>query len=123
MLTVEDMRDIVDEISYLDWRINIYDEGDRSFLQCAFIANDLVTGEPQWQRSRKWFLSPHMTKSEVVSTALKAVLTAVEHEVRESFRYRGSAIFGPHFDVDALADFAKRADNLDMRTGAWVDAA
>lgn len=48
-----------------------------------------------------------MTKDEVVSTALKLVLTAYEHEVREKFLYKGERIFGPHFDVDFLADVLK----------------
>nr|WP_315206420.1 hypothetical protein [uncultured Albidiferax sp.] len=44
-----------------------------------------------------------MTPSEVVQTALKCVLTSLEHEARENFKYKGAPIFGPHFDVDDLA--------------------
>ena len=47
-------------------------------------------------------MSHEATRSEVVQTALKCVLTSVEHEARESFTYRGRAIFGPHLDVDVL---------------------
>lgn len=50
---------------------------------------------------RKWALSSHMTESEVVQTALRAYLDAVEHEARESFRYRDRALFGPHISVRA----------------------
>ena len=66
--------------------------------------------------TRRWLLSPAMTKSEVVQTALKCVLAAVEHEAREAFTYRGRAIFGPHFDVDVLWDAA--AAPLAQRTPA-----
>ncbi len=73
------------------------------WLLVAIETGDADTGLSGTQRSRKWRLSEHMTRSEVVQTALKAVLTAVEHEAREKFLYRGRAIFGPHFDVDELA--------------------
>jgi hypothetical protein len=55
-----------------------------------------------------------MTRSEVVQTALKAVLSAEEHEARERFLYKGKAVFGPHFDVDVLHSiYGKEA--LDVR--------
>jgi hypothetical protein len=37
-----------------------------------------------------------------VQTALLAVLTAVEHEVREYFCFDGSALFHPHHSIEAL---------------------
>lgn len=52
---------------------------------------------------RKWYLSEHMTESEVVMTALLAVLKFEEHEAREAFAYEGVAIFGPHLNVRQLA--------------------
>ncbi|WP_293222251.1 hypothetical protein [Ottowia sp.] len=48
--------------------------------------------------------------SELVQTALKCVLTSVEHETREQFRFRGQAIFGPHFNVEQLATLCKQGD-------------
>lgn len=57
-----------------------------------------------------------MTKSEVVQTAFKAVLTAVEHETRETFLYRNKAIFGPHYNVDALLKLCESGSTaLDVR--------
>ena len=66
------------------------------------------------QYTRKWPLSQYMVKSEVVQTALKCVLTSVEHRVREHFLYKGERIFGPHFDVEALYELAKNR-RLDYR--------
>lgn len=68
-------------------------DGLRPTLQLEF---------PDGWKSRKWFLSPHMTKGELVQTCLKAVLTAEEHEAREKFLYRGRAVLGPHIDIEAL---------------------
>lgn len=64
---------------------------------------------------RKWRISRWMTKSEVVQTALQAYLAWVEHEARESFTYKGAAIFGPHFDVEELVDLY-RHERFDVRT-------
>lgn len=55
------------------------------------------------QYTRRWFLSPEMSKSEVVSTVFKCVLTSMEHRAREWFLHNGKAIYQPHYDVDALA--------------------
>jgi len=80
----------------------------------GFVAPDSDTGQPSTQRGRKWLLSHHMTHSEVVQTAFKAVLTAVEHEVRESFTYKGCAIFGPHYDIERLVALCK-GDHKEVR--------
>lgn len=80
------------------------ERGTYTYLQLEMECLDTDTGRHAFHKSRKWLLSEHMTRSEVVQTALKAVLTVLEHEARENFKYRGAAIFGPHFDVDALSD-------------------
>lgn len=77
---------------------------DRPYLQISMDTQD--ARHPRERRAswngRKWQLSQHMTDSEIVQTALLALITWAEHEVRESFEYRGEAIFAPHFDVDDL---------------------
>lgn len=57
-----------------------------------------------WQRGRKWYCSRHMTRSELVQTCLMAILAFEEHEAREGFYYEGQRIFGPHININALAD-------------------
>lgn len=59
--------------------------------------------EGPWS-GRKWLLSQHMTDSEVIQTALRATLDAMEHEVREHFTYQGRRPFNPHFDVVSLKE-------------------
>jgi hypothetical protein len=105
-MTLDQIHDVLESVRYRDWKFVVrYEENSfRPYLQVSFVAD----GAPQ--SGRKWFLSTHMTKSEVVQTALKAILTAEEHEAREKFLYRGRAIFGPHFDVDALHEIVERRD-------------
>lgn len=123
MYTKEKIVEILRGITYLDWKFHIHYVRPSGFmyLQLEFDAPDITTGQIVKVKSRKWMLSPHMTKSEIVQTALKAVLTSVEHEAREQFKYAGRAVFGPHVDVDVMWEVAGRKDNLDMRTGQWVD--
>ena len=110
-----DLIAIAEDITYKDWQLKVATldtdyEDDHMYLQWQFIDDGKI------QKGRKWLLSSHMTKSEVVSTALKAAITAEEHEARENFRYKSRRIFGPHFDVDVLAELARKKANLDLRT-------
>ena len=95
-------RFLLEKVNYKDWHIEAHADHSGHYLQVRFSATDTKTAAKTDWTGRKWRLSPHMTHSEVVSTALKAVLTAEEHEAREHFLYRGKAIFGPHIDVDSL---------------------
>ena len=114
--------DALSHVTYKDWSFFVGEDGERLYLQVTFADVDFATGLSSVQRGRKWLLSPFMTKSEVVTTAFKACITAEEHEAREKFRYKGKMIFGPHINVDALAEVVGKKDNLDMRTGRWVAA-
>jgi hypothetical protein len=119
-MTYHEILAILEEIVYEDWQVNLHDDNDHWYLQVVFNACDLGRGRFTKQYGRKWRVSPHMTKSEIVSTAFKAVITAVEHEARENFRYKGKAIYGPHLDVDQLVAFVTDKDNLDFRVGDRV---
>lgn len=68
-----------------------------------------------FQTGRKWKLSPYMCKSEVVQTVWSAYKAWLEHEARESFRFNGRPVFGPHFDVDKMWELAEHDDNYEVR--------
>lgn len=113
-MTVEEMIATLMDVRYKDWEFLIIRLRDYAYLQVRFVEEDIVSGIMELQKGRKWLLSEHMTRSEIVQTAFKAVLTVVEHEVREEFKYCDRAIYGPHFDVDKLYDLAIKS-NLDLR--------
>lgn len=79
-------------------------------LQAEYFDADILTEVMEKQLTRKWLLSPAMTKSEIVQTAFKCVFTSMEHRAREYFQYRGKRVFGPHFDVDGLWEICDRLD-------------
>ncbi|MDX1532584.1 MAG: hypothetical protein R3230_00035 [Nitrosopumilaceae archaeon] len=117
------------QVEYKDYEFNVHVDGDdnRLYLQLEWEDECLVSKTKDktisggfTQKSRKWFLSKHMTKSEFVQTCLKAVLTAEEHEIRERFRYKDQPIFRPHYDVDILHNICENGDIkdiLDLRKG------
>lgn len=108
---------VVSKVAYPPWTITVRQDGPRSYLQIRDdhgVCN--VTGGSKPWSGRKWMLSPHMTDTEIVKTALKAVLSAVEHETLENFKYEGVAIFDPHIRVDDLLAL-RAACPLDLRQG------
>lgn len=118
-LTIQQIRKTLSQVKFSGFLFLVHDgtEGKPSYLQAKFEAPCSISGKWEIQHTRKWLLSPHMTTSEVVQTAFKCVLTCVEHEAREHFTYKGQAIFGPHFDVEALVELAT-AQRLDARPSA-----
>lgn len=103
MITERGLKELLEEISYPCHDFVTGSMGDGFFLQVEFPAVCAKTHVVQLQKGRKWYLSPHMTASEVMQTALLAAIQAAEHEVREKFRFQGKAVFNPHYDVFKLA--------------------
>ena len=102
-LTLAQLEALLADVRYGPWLFRAGVMGDGFFLQAA----EFVVSDGTIQRGRKWYVSRFSTDGEVIQTALKAVLTALEHEARESFTYKGHAIFGPHFSIDALVRLAE----------------
>lgn len=99
------LRSIVERVTYKEWRLEFELDTRRSFapfIRWHFRAVCSKSGDIVVQSGRKWYLSQHMTESELVLTAFKAALTAEEHECREQFQYRGRRILNPHVSVQAL---------------------
>lgn len=101
------------DISYKeDWSINAKKSKEgRMYLQVVFPAPCTLTGKTEMQKCRKWWLSPFMTDTEVVTTAYKAVEAAETHELREKFQFKGRRIFDPHFNVN---DLVKLCDIVEL---------
>lgn len=113
-LTYGEMIDVLDDIRFMDYSFCVKLHSGYPYLQANFVEPDIVTGRKEVQYTRKWQLSPHMTKSEFIQTVFKCCMTSMEHRTREHFRYKGSAVYSPHYDVDALVDLCK-ARQFDYR--------
>lgn len=116
MLSEAQIQEIVGRCKFPNWQILVKRDGNRLYLQVSDPNGiDIATGGPMPWTGRKWMLSPHMVPNEIVTTAFKAVLTAMEHEVREMFTYRDQPIFNPHIDPDKMAEFVANRSNLQER--------
>lgn len=109
-------RDIIETVEFPGFEFVLHADYDRFYLQIRCNATGNITGKPMEWSGRKWRISQYMSKSELVQTAFKAVLTATEHEVREKFKYQGQPIFDPHYDVDQLHKLRSSADALEVRS-------
>jgi hypothetical protein len=112
MKTLQDIKDVLSRVSFPNYTFNVKENTAGLYLQIMCQGKCNVTGDDSKWFSRKWTLSYHMTDGEIVQTAFKAVMTAVEHEVRELFTYRDESIFDPHYDVEKLVELRKQADSV-----------
>ncbi len=112
---LDELRELVGRIDCsvggIKWSIFCGNMSDGFYLQLRYMEDDIEDpGRHEEQRCRKWYVSRHSTKSEVVQTVLKACLTSAEHMVREHFLYAGKRIFSPHLDLDRLVAFVSGSD-------------
>ena len=105
-MTPDEARNILDKVIFWNYRFIVTDMPD-FYLQGVYLDADVDTSKREDQHTRKWRLSQWMTKSELVATAFKLVMTSMEHRAREGFTYNGQRIYGPHFNVDDLAKLAE----------------
>lgn len=96
------------------WRVGTMGHG--TYIQHYQFLPDCTSEEypdtAEKQHGRKWYISPHATRSEILQTALAAVLAFEEHEARECFRFRGNRLYGPHIAFEALE---RACDTLEAR--------
>ncbi len=103
----EDIKTIIDQVAFKDRLFKLLKKGDGFLLQMQYIETDVLTGKMAKQHTRKWYISPWATESEIVQTALKCVLTSQEHIGREHFKYMGEKVYGPHNNVRDLVELTR----------------
>lgn len=82
----------------------------RYFFQIACYRKDTFTGEMGWGYGGKAYLSEHSSDSELVQTVFGLYKSFFEHEARETFKWNGRRVFGPHISTEALWEVARRVD-------------
>lgn len=102
-MTDAELRKILSKVEYRNWEWKLGNMNEGFYIQAQFQARNANTGVFEAQTGRKWYLSSFATPSEVIQTALLAILVATEHEVREEFKYNGVKVFGPHHNLNDLA--------------------
>jgi hypothetical protein len=111
--------EVLSNISYPGLAFEIIYEGHQPFLRVTCDEGTCNhTGKPLVWKGRKWRLSEHMTSGEIVQTAFLAVITALEHEAREKFAYRGVSVFDPHYDIERLVELRRDPSSIKEREAA-----
>lgn len=120
-MTLNEIRSVVAEIAYRDWTFCVGTIGttpdDVVYIKVRFKADG-----QEWA-GRKWIISSHATESEILQTALLAVLQAEEHEAREHFLFSGKPIYGPHYSARFLRDYCDLPVAQDARHAPEVSRA
>jgi len=112
---IQTAREIVSECNFQDYTFVVVESETTKavYLAATYLEADTITGAVELQHTRRWFLSPEMSKSEIVATAFKCAITSMEHRTREWFLYKGRAIYQPHYNVDELWELS---ENREVRT-------
>jgi hypothetical protein len=106
-MTISRAKEILDSVVYPKYTFHaVIDGRGEMYLQGSYLEADIYTGKVEKQLTRRWFISPEMSKSELVQTAFKMIMTSMEHRVREHFLYNNRLVFGPHFNIDKLWEIA-----------------
>lgn len=97
--TQGEIEEILAHVSYADRTFELLPKGDGFLLRLFYMEKDVETGKMELQKSRKHYVSPYMTESEIVETAFLCAQRSSEHVLREHFTYQGARIYSPHFHV------------------------
>jgi len=99
--TFAEIQAIIGAVKFMDRELRLLEKGDGYLLQLSYQEPDVETGELALQRTRKWYISPWMTETEIVETAFKACRTSMDHVLKEHFLYKGRRVYSPHFTIEA----------------------
>jgi hypothetical protein len=96
-MNLEQMRGVLAEVAVPDFEFEIFDRTPAVdhclggswpslfYLRGHYKEGDIVTGDVLDQYTRKWLLSEHMVKSELVQTAFKCYLTSRDKDAYSAF--------------------------------------
>lgn len=84
--------------------------GKGHYVQIKCWRLDVITKQMGYGYGGKAYPSEHASTSELVGMIFGLYKAYCEHEARESFEWRGKRIYGPHIDIEALWEVARRVD-------------
>lgn len=97
----EEIQEILDQIHFMDREFRLLDKGEGFLLQMTYLEPDVlnVKAGPVLQSTRKYYLSPFMTETEIVETAWLCVQRSQIHVASEHFMYQGARVYSQHFHI------------------------
>jgi hypothetical protein len=115
-LSLEQIQSIVDKVSFMDRTFRVLEKGDGFLLQMEYMEADVTKpgSEPVKQGTRKWYVSPFMTESEIVETCWACVCRSQLHVASEYFSYQGRRVYSQHFDINGRIELCDE-EKFDVR--------
>lgn len=117
-MNLEDVQKIISEVRFVlfgeRFTFFVLPKGDGFLIQVgAWLPdndpNSSCEGE-SLQKGGKHYISSHACKEEVVNKCWYACQDFIIHEAREVFKYKGVAIYQPHWQVDKLLELCTKSD-------------
>lgn len=115
--TRQQIQKILDQIKFRDRKFRLLDKGDGFLLQMSYFEPDVEAdsnAEPVLQSTRKYYISPYMTTSEIVETAWLCVQRSQLHVASEHFTYEGKRVYSQHFNIAGRIELCDN-DDFDRR--------
>ncbi len=88
------------------------------FVQLSVARIDAITGEQGFGFSGRYYIHPERrpSQSQFVQAVFGLYRGYLEHEARETFKWQGRRVFGPHIRTEALYEVARKIDKDLMPT-------
>lgn len=106
--TINELAAIIRDVEFMDRNIRIGEMGSGYFIQVQYVEKDIVTGELELQKARKWYVSPYSTDTEIVESAFAACCRSMMHVAKEHFIYKGHRVYSPHFDIETRLEICAK---------------
>src|SRR5271157_2999386 len=108
----KEIEEILGKVKFMDRTFRLLDKGDGYLLQMQYMEPDVNKpgSDPVLQSTRKYYVSPFMTESEVVETMWLCVTRSMLHVASEHFTYQGRRVYSQHFDVHARKEWCDKED-------------
>jgi hypothetical protein len=87
---------LLDRVEYKSGEWVLTHNGECVFIQHTQPVVCINSGNREWQRGRKFYISPYMTDEEILRTAFLSVKLFEEHEINENFLVDGERFLNPH---------------------------
>jgi hypothetical protein len=100
--TLDQVKAIVDKVQFMDRRFLVLVKDDGFLLQMEYYEPDVDKpgSAPVRQSTRKYYLSPFMTETEIVETCWLCVQRSQLHVASEHFTYVGRRVYSQHFSIE-----------------------
>lgn len=117
-MTIEDIQRVITDIRFVlfgeRFIFFVYPKGDGFLIQVGAHLPDNDPGPfhvgVTLQKGGKHYISSHACKEEIVNKCWYACQDFIIHEARELFKYKGVAIYQPHWQVDRLVELCVKSD-------------